>query len=177
MTSYVNSFETKNFQNVLIQGDAVAFPGCCYKGAEAIRKGISKGRVIKLLYWDAKNAITVRKVRPEALVQMKCQWYLIGYCFLRNDFRSFALYRVQTAVLTSQAAPPTEYAQNLKKEFLQLRAERRRREAKRRLAAQRATKADRRTEVVLVVVKLAVKVALLAAVVWGVLAVMNHQPL
>jgi predicted DNA-binding transcriptional regulator YafY len=47
---------------------------------------------LKLTYWNrSKDETTEREVSPQRLVHYRNNWYLDGWCHLRNDIRSFAL--------------------------------------------------------------------------------------
>src|SRR5258706_8648795 len=47
---------------------------------------------LHLTYWNrANDEVTEREVSPQRLVHYRNNWYLDGWCHLRNDIRSFAL--------------------------------------------------------------------------------------
>ena len=47
---------------------------------------------LKLTYWNrSRDEVTEREVSPQRLVHYRNNWYLDGWCHLRNDIRSFAL--------------------------------------------------------------------------------------
>jgi predicted DNA-binding transcriptional regulator YafY len=47
---------------------------------------------LHLTYWNrANDEITERDVSPQRLVHYRNNWYLDGWCHLRNDIRSFSL--------------------------------------------------------------------------------------
>src|SRR5207237_1305000 len=46
---------------------------------------------LKLTYWNrSRDEVTEREVSPQRLVHYRNNWYLDGWCHLRNDIRSFA---------------------------------------------------------------------------------------
>jgi len=47
---------------------------------------------LELTYWNrSRDEVTEREVSPQRLVHYRNNWYLDGWCHLRNDIRSFAL--------------------------------------------------------------------------------------
>src|SRR5256714_2858296 len=47
---------------------------------------------LELIYWNrSRDEVTEREVSPQRLVHYRNNWYLDGWCHLRNDIRSFAL--------------------------------------------------------------------------------------
>jgi predicted DNA-binding transcriptional regulator YafY len=55
-------------------------------------------------YVDRDGSGTRREVEPSGLVRGTDGWYLIGWCRLRGDGRSFRLDRISHAQLTDQPA-------------------------------------------------------------------------
>lgn len=68
----------------------------------AIESGISQRRIVRLRYRDRHGAATDRDVEPAALVGVGDQWYLLGWCHLRQAGRLFRLDRVVGARLTTR---------------------------------------------------------------------------
>lgn len=62
----------------------------------ALRHAIRQRRKVSVNYLDSKSQITSRVVRPLGLAFYGPVWLLVGWCELRDDFRSFRLDRVQT---------------------------------------------------------------------------------
>ncbi|MCG8478654.1 MAG: YafY family transcriptional regulator [Spirochaetales bacterium] len=55
---------------------------------------VQSNRTIRLIYTSQRGATTVRIVEPYGLVGLKSRWYLVGFCRLREDFRTFRLDRI-----------------------------------------------------------------------------------
>lgn len=63
---------------------------------EAVRRRL----VVRLSYCDAEGAATERDVEAVGFHGTAGEWYLIGWCRLREDRRVFRLDRIERAVLT-----------------------------------------------------------------------------
>lgn len=61
---------------------------------EAIKYSIINCRVIECSYFNTKGEISKRKIEPYKLVFKGYQWYVYGFCLMRNDFRFFKLTRI-----------------------------------------------------------------------------------
>ena len=62
------------------------------KHFELIASAVLNRQRLKLTYWNrTKDHVTEREVSPQRLVHYRENWYLDGWCHLRNDLRSFAL--------------------------------------------------------------------------------------
>ncbi len=59
-----------------------------------LSQAVQSGRTIRLTYTSAKGTTTVRVVEPYGLVGLKSRWYVVGFCRLRDDFRTFRLDRI-----------------------------------------------------------------------------------
>jgi len=66
-----------------------------YKTTRKIEDAIREKVVIEIHYLSLKGEKTKRAIAPYALTFRKRAWYLIGYCHLRNDIRTFRLGRIQ----------------------------------------------------------------------------------
>jgi predicted DNA-binding transcriptional regulator YafY len=55
-------------------------------------------RCVHLTYRSDREEITRRTVEPYGLVGRQGRWYLVGFCRLRNDYRTFRLDRMQEAL-------------------------------------------------------------------------------
>jgi predicted DNA-binding transcriptional regulator YafY len=58
---------------------------------------IQAGHCVHLTYGAEAGDVTKRTVEPYGLVGYKGKWYLVGYCRLRKDWRTFRLDRIQRA--------------------------------------------------------------------------------
>lgn len=60
-----------------------------------IKNAIFSRRKIEFTYFSGEGGGTVRTVEPIKLVFKSKDWYLYGFCLLRNDFRFFKLTRIK----------------------------------------------------------------------------------
>lgn len=67
---------------------------------------ISRYERIRLRYAGARGEQSDRAVDPYGLVCHWGYWYLVGWCWLRNDLRIFRLDRVATVILSSEPFTP-----------------------------------------------------------------------
>jgi predicted DNA-binding transcriptional regulator YafY len=63
----------------------------------SLSEAIGQCQRIAIDYCSHYNEITHRKVEPYGIVGWKGHWYLIGYCCMRQDYRTFRLDRIQYA--------------------------------------------------------------------------------
>ncbi len=61
---------------------------------EMIKSALQESRLLSFEYSDRYGNKTVRTAEPYQLVLKNSQWYLQGYCYNRNDFRLFKLFRM-----------------------------------------------------------------------------------
>ena len=71
---------------------------------EAVRRQV----VVNLSYKDEQGAETDRAVEAVGFFKGNDDWFLIGWCRLRNAGRIFRLDRIQTARLTKQSFAPRD---------------------------------------------------------------------
>ena len=71
----------------------------------AVEQAIIERRVIAFGYSDKTGASTTRVVEPVAVLGVKPNWYLWGYCRLREAPRVFRLDRISSASITDEIAP------------------------------------------------------------------------
>lgn len=55
-------------------------------------------------YSKGKDEHTAREISPQRLIYYRENWYLDGYCHLRNDLRSFSVDGIQSAALSNKKA-------------------------------------------------------------------------
>jgi predicted DNA-binding transcriptional regulator YafY len=84
-------------------------PGQSVPPAQVIQEAITAGRVLVLDYRDRRGAVTVREVEPVAFAGTRAQWYLIGWCRLRDGARAFRVDRIVAAADTGEPAPRRSY--------------------------------------------------------------------
>jgi predicted DNA-binding transcriptional regulator YafY len=74
---------------------------------EAVASATIKRKRVQLSYRARYNdEDTVREVSPQRLVHYRGNWYLDGWCHLRNGLRSFSMDRISKAELLTQKAKP-----------------------------------------------------------------------
>ncbi|MDO6694817.1 YafY family protein [Aliiglaciecola sp. 3_MG-2023] len=59
-----------------------------------VRECIRRKQLVKFTYLDLNEQLTVRIIRPLALISFSPVWLLAGWCELRKDFRNFRLDRI-----------------------------------------------------------------------------------
>ena len=59
-----------------------------------IKDSIINSRIIEFSYFSTKGEILKRTIEPYRLVFKGYQWYVYGFCKIRNDFRFFKLTRM-----------------------------------------------------------------------------------
>jgi predicted DNA-binding transcriptional regulator YafY len=70
-----------------------------------VEQAIVQHLVLRLGYTDKMGAPTERTVEPVAVVGVQPNWYLVAWCRLRGDLRSFRFDRITDATLTRIRAP------------------------------------------------------------------------
>jgi predicted DNA-binding transcriptional regulator YafY len=73
--------------------------------ARTIEEAMRSSGVVEMAYEDRHGKASTRVVEPVAMVGSGEAWYLVAYCRLRADHRSFRLDRITSARLTGEAAP------------------------------------------------------------------------
>jgi predicted DNA-binding transcriptional regulator YafY len=76
----------------------------------AIQEAITAGHVLRIDYQDRKGQMTAREVEPVAFAATRAQWYLMGWCRLRDAGRAFRLDRILAAADTGEPAPHHTFA-------------------------------------------------------------------
>jgi len=71
----------------------------------AIQRAIAEQLVVQIDYLDRNSAGSRREVEPVGVVSLDEDWYMVGWCRLRHDARSFRLDRIRGAELTGEPAP------------------------------------------------------------------------
>lgn len=73
-----------------------------------IETAIVESRVLAIDYQDNSGRSTHRDVEPVVLLGIEPDWYLVAWCRLRQDVRTFHLNRLTGATLTDEVAPPRD---------------------------------------------------------------------
>ena len=71
----------------------------------AVQQAITERRVIEVDYIDRYGEPTGRAIEPVGVMSLDADWYLVGWCRLREAPRRFRLDRICGAVLTDEIAP------------------------------------------------------------------------
>jgi predicted DNA-binding transcriptional regulator YafY len=66
---------------------------------------VARGRVVRIEYVDRSGAPTVRHVEPLGYVGKSGDWFLIGWCRLRDGVRAFRADRIRSIESTGERAP------------------------------------------------------------------------
>lgn len=70
------------------------------KKMKTIRKAIRSSLLIGFTYTNNRGEVINRRIEPMSLVFKRYDWYLFGYCLLRDDYRFFKLSRMRKIVPT-----------------------------------------------------------------------------
>lgn len=71
----------------------------------AVQQAIAESLVIAIEYRDRNEVDSSRQVEPVGVIALDTDWYLVGWCRLRDDARTFRLDRIRRADLTGEPAP------------------------------------------------------------------------
>lgn len=83
-------------------------PDQARRAPRVIEQAIVERRVVRLVYRDKLDRPTERVVEPMVVVGVEPNWYLGGWCRLRDGFRTFRFDRIVEAILTRETAPERE---------------------------------------------------------------------
>lgn len=67
-----------------------------------IKKAIFNSHLITFSYFGSDGQRLSRSVKPIKLIFKSRDWYLYGFCLLRNDYRFFKLTRIKDLVISSE---------------------------------------------------------------------------
>jgi predicted DNA-binding transcriptional regulator YafY len=85
-----------------------------------LSEAIGQQQRIAIDYRSYHDQVTHRKVEPYSVVGRNGYWYLVGYCCLRQDFRTFRLDRIQQIALLTESferAENFDYQAYLKEQY------------------------------------------------------------
>jgi predicted DNA-binding transcriptional regulator YafY len=68
-------------------------------------EAVVRKMVLAIEYVDRNGAVSRRDVEPLGLLGASGQWYLVGWCRLREEIREFRLDRMRAVTTTAEAAP------------------------------------------------------------------------
>jgi len=69
---------------------------------EIVRLALDQQRVIRFCYGTRKNIVSTREVEPCRLLLKDMNWYLQGFCRMRQDYRTFKLPRMKDVCLLEE---------------------------------------------------------------------------
>lgn len=69
----------------------------------ALEEAMAEQRVVRLRYTSREGTTTARDVEPVLFASTNGQWYLVGWCRLRDAMRWFSVSRVERASVTAMA--------------------------------------------------------------------------
>lgn len=69
----------------------------------ALEEAMAEQRVLRLRYTAGDGTITTRDVEPVLFASTNGQWYLVGWCRLRDAMRWFTVSRIERASVTKMA--------------------------------------------------------------------------
>jgi predicted DNA-binding transcriptional regulator YafY len=72
----------------------------------AVEEAVARQHVLRMGYEDRTGQITERDVEPIAFVGVDERWYVVAWCRLRGEERTFRLDRVRSARVTDERAAP-----------------------------------------------------------------------
>jgi predicted DNA-binding transcriptional regulator YafY len=76
-----------------------------------VEEAVAMRQVMRLSYVDRNGAETERDVEPVAFVSGSREWYLIGWCRLREGPRLFRADRIRRASLLDEIAPARDFSE------------------------------------------------------------------
>lgn len=72
---------------------------------QVLQDAVAEHLVVRVDYVDRSGQFTHRELEPVVVLGIDDDWYLMAYCRLRDDFRSFRFDRIVAAVTTGEPAP------------------------------------------------------------------------
>lgn len=88
--------------NILFPPMSKGVPGVFDKVYEAWRTH----KVLNISYQDEKGSSTQRTIEPQLLFFYEMNWYVRGFCYMRNAARTFALIRIESASIIDREFQP-----------------------------------------------------------------------
>lgn len=74
-----------------------------------VAQAVLEGRVLNMEYHGReRDRISARRVFPRQLWHYRGNWYLVAWCTLAQDLRTFSLDRIQTVRIDEETAPPAD---------------------------------------------------------------------
>lgn len=73
-----------------------------------IQKALLNNQIIQFEYHDAKQSFSQRRVHPQGLVKKAGAFYLVGFCELRNELRTFKLIQMKNCQQLTETFMPAD---------------------------------------------------------------------
>lgn len=80
-----------------------ALPSSSRAIKSALEEAMAEQRVVRIRYTSGDETTTTRHVEPVLFASTNGQWYLVGWCQLRNAMRWFTVSRIERASVTKTA--------------------------------------------------------------------------
>ena len=80
-----------------------SIPSSSRAARSAVEEAMAAQLVVRIRYTSRDGVTTTRDVEPVLFASTHGQWYLVGWCELRNAMRWFALSRIERATITTTA--------------------------------------------------------------------------
>ena len=80
-----------------------------YEYLSVLQEAISAMAIIMFDYKNTKNEISHRTVEPIGLIFYAMGWHLIGWCYLREDYRDFKVSRILKLQVSSKPFQKTDH--------------------------------------------------------------------
>jgi predicted DNA-binding transcriptional regulator YafY len=89
-----------------------------------LQDAVAEHLVVRVDYVDRAGVTSQRELEPVAVIGIDDDWYLMAFCRLRHDFRSFRFDRIAAATTTGERAPdrPVDELVGRIPEFVPIRA-------------------------------------------------------
>lgn len=75
---------------------------------DTIKDALEKRLIVTFIYYDRYNEQSSRSIEPHRLILKENNWYVHGYCQVREDFRLFKLSRISDLKITASSFSPRE---------------------------------------------------------------------
>jgi predicted DNA-binding transcriptional regulator YafY len=75
---------------------------------KTIKSAMDKNKILNFKYEDRQRKKSSRKIEPYRIMLKGTDWYVEGFCLLRNDFRYFKLSRISGLKITAKTFIPRD---------------------------------------------------------------------
>lgn len=81
----------------------------CSETMSVIKMALEQQRLLEFDYRDIRNRKSRRTIEPYRILLKGEDWYVQGYCLIRNDFRTFKLLRIEQISVLEQTFKPRQF--------------------------------------------------------------------